>query len=194
MKSFIRNLLFSVTLVLFFASASNATVIPVNAFYTLTSVNNISPSGIFFPQATPLPFSYVVGINAICDCPTSYGGNYFWWDSYQVDTYTSTDNVLDDSIDTLVNSVTYSPSGSSHTFFNSPTNLVDLTNYSFTVFTFLTNNTVNGSAGVEGQYFYMWNIELGHVVCVPEPSISMLMAGGLGLFGFVMRKRKSAFI
>lgn len=189
MKSFIRNLLFSVTLALFFASASNATVIPVNAFYTLTTVNNITPPGIFIPQATPLPYSYVVGINAICDCPTPFSGNFFWWDSYQVDTYISTDNVLDDSIDTLVNSVTYSPSGSFHTFFNSPTNLVDLTNYSFTVFTFLTNSTVSGSP--LGQYFYMWNIELGHVVCdVPEPSISMLMAGGLGLFGFVLRKRK----
>lgn len=87
MKNFIRNLCLSAILALSFASASNATVIPVNAFYTLTTVNNISPPGIFIPQVTPLPFSYVVGINAICDCPTSYTGNYFWWDSYHLYLY-----------------------------------------------------------------------------------------------------------
>lgn len=179
-----KGLLFSVSLALLFASSANATVIPVNAYYTLTGGASVTPPGHLVLQTEPLPYTYTIGLNAICNCLTEYSGNMFWWDDYRVDTYSSTDNVLDDSVDTLVDSVTYAASGLSHQFFR---NHIDPTNYSFIVFTLLTNNTVRGDP--PRQFLFQWDIQLGHQVCsVPLPSAAWLTMSGLGLLGFARRK------
>lgn len=181
-----KTLLLWASVILLFVSSANATVIPVNAYYTLNGSISVTPPGIVVPASTPLPFTYTIGLNALCNCLTPYYGNMFWWDKYKVDTYSSLDNILDDSIDTLVNTVTYSPSGSSHQFYS---NVIDLTHYSFLVFTLITNDTVNGDPGQ--QSFYMWDIRLGHVVCpVPLPSAAISMLSGLLGFAGIYARRK----
>lgn len=184
-----KKFLLWASVMMLFANSANATVITVNAFYTLTGSTSVTPPGIAVPASTALPYTYTIGLNAICNCLTPYYGNMFWWDKYKVDTYSSLDNILDDSIDTLVDTVTYSPSPSAHQFYS---NLIDLTHYSFLVFTLITNDTVTGEP--PKQNFYMWDIRLGHVVCtVPTPSSALMMLSGLiGLGGLLGRRVRSS--